>query len=104
MATVFEFSQPSILATVTAVTFRKSLHQAATSTTIRGSKLTALVDSCSDDSYIDEDVARALKLQVHQIGKNVTHCEIIVLNLSRLYQYRLDSILINRLTHLYVLD
>ncbi|XP_068229724.1 uncharacterized protein [Palaemon carinicauda] len=49
----------------------QSLYRAATLTTIKGRKLTALVDSCSDDSYVDEDVARELKLPIHPTDKDV---------------------------------
>lgn len=45
MATVFDSSQVSILATVGGVTFPQSLQGPATSTTIEGRKLTAVVDS-----------------------------------------------------------
>ncbi|XP_076033649.1 uncharacterized protein LOC143020786 [Oratosquilla oratoria] len=71
-ATMFDSSQPSVLATISGTTFPQSLHLAATSTTINGRKLSALVDSCSDDSYIDEEIARDLKLLIHQTGKDVT--------------------------------
>ncbi|XP_068229568.1 uncharacterized protein [Palaemon carinicauda] len=36
-----------------------------------GRKLTALVDSCSDDSYIDENVAWELKLPIYPTDKDV---------------------------------
>ena len=69
-ATVFG---SSLLATVASGTsFPQSLHQAATSVIVSGQKLSALVDSCSDDSYIDEEAAYKLKLKVHQSGKDVT--------------------------------
>ena len=69
-ATVFA---PSLLATVTSGTnFPQSLYRVATSTTIKGQKLSALVDSCSDDSYIDEGVVKDLKLVVHESGKDIT--------------------------------
>ncbi|XP_076055154.1 uncharacterized protein LOC143033545 [Oratosquilla oratoria] len=37
-----------------------------------GRKLSALVDSCSDDIYIDEEIIRDLKLLIHRTGKDVT--------------------------------
>ncbi|XP_076061516.1 uncharacterized protein LOC143037271 [Oratosquilla oratoria] len=71
-STMFDSSQPSVLATISGTTFPQSLHLAATSTTINGRKLSALVDSCSDDSYIDEEIARDLKFLIHRTGKDVT--------------------------------
>ncbi|XP_064080951.1 uncharacterized protein LOC135197777 [Macrobrachium nipponense] len=70
-ATVFDPSQSSLLAANAGTTFPQSLYRAATTTTINGRKLTALVDSCSDDSYIDADVAWELKLLIHPTDKDV---------------------------------
>ncbi|XP_064115027.1 uncharacterized protein LOC135221134 [Macrobrachium nipponense] len=70
-ATVFDPSQSSVLAANAGTTFPQSLYRAATTTTINGRKLTALVDSCSDDSYIDADVAWELKLPIHPTDKDV---------------------------------
>ena len=76
-ATVFA---PSLLATVTnGTSFPQSLHRVATSTTINGKTSSALVDSCSDDSYIDEEVAKDLKLKVYRYesDKDITLAQII---------------------------
>ncbi|XP_068227647.1 uncharacterized protein [Palaemon carinicauda] len=71
-ATVFDPSQSSVLAANADTSFPQSLYRAATSTTNKGRKMTALDDSCSNDSYIDEDVAWKLKLPIHPTDKDVT--------------------------------
>ncbi|XP_068215913.1 uncharacterized protein [Palaemon carinicauda] len=70
-ATVFDPSQSPVLAANAGTSFPQSLYRAATSATIKGRKLTALVDSCSDESYIDEYVAWKLKLPIHPTDKDV---------------------------------
>ncbi|XP_064116504.1 uncharacterized protein LOC135222349 [Macrobrachium nipponense] len=70
-ATVFDPSQSSVFAADAGTTFPQSLYRAATTTTINGRKLIVLVDSCSDDSYIDADVAWKLKLPIHPTDKGV---------------------------------
>ncbi|XP_068229452.1 uncharacterized protein [Palaemon carinicauda] len=70
-ATAFDPLQSSVLAANAGTSFRQRFYKAATSTTIKGRKLTALVDSCSDDSYIDGDVAWELKLPIHFTDKDV---------------------------------
>ncbi|XP_064080604.1 uncharacterized protein LOC135197465 [Macrobrachium nipponense] len=70
-ATVFDPSQSSIVAANAGTTIPQTLYRAATTTTINGRKLTALVNSCSDDSYIDADVAWDLKQPIHPTDKDV---------------------------------
>lgn len=68
-ATMFNPSQASVLASVAGTTFPQSLRQEETSLTINRRKFTALLDSCS---YIDENVARELKLRLQRTDKSVT--------------------------------
>ncbi|XP_076062398.1 uncharacterized protein LOC143037735 [Oratosquilla oratoria] len=71
-ATIFDSSQLSVLATISGTSFPQSLHLVATSKTINWQKLMTLVDSCSDDRYIDEEVAWDLKLPIYRIDTDVT--------------------------------
>lgn len=59
-----------ILATLTNVP--QGLSKAATFATINGRKVSALMDSCSTDSYIDEQVAQELGLEVHKTSKGIS--------------------------------
>lgn len=67
VATVFS---SHVLATMTNVPNGPS--HAATAVTIRGQKVSALMDSCSTDSYISEKVAQKLHLQVYPSSKGIT--------------------------------
>lgn len=77
-ATVFNFSHPSVFATVAGIIFPQSLRQAETSVTIKGCNLTTLVDSCSDD--------RDFKLRVHRSDTDVSLAQ-ISLHFTRLVEW-----------------
>ncbi|XP_064122409.1 uncharacterized protein LOC135226624 [Macrobrachium nipponense] len=86
-----ESCESSVLAANTGTTFPQSLYRAATTTTINGRKLTALVNSCSDDSYIDADVAWELKLPIHPTNKDVALAQKSLHTNSQVIQCGLDS-------------
>lgn len=49
----------------------QGLSQAATSATVNGRKVSAVMDLCSTDSYLSEAVVQELKLKMHPTSKGV---------------------------------
>ncbi|XP_064077645.1 uncharacterized protein LOC135195313 [Macrobrachium nipponense] len=55
-----------------AATYPKNLSHAATNITVNGHSLKALIDSCSSDSFIREEVAQKLNLTIVPVGTAVS--------------------------------
>ena len=60
-----------LLATMADPHVPQELHPSATSVIINKIQLSALLDSCSTDSYISDRVARELKLEIHPSNKSI---------------------------------
>ena len=52
--------------------FPQSLSHAAVPLSIQGHSLTALVDSCSSDSFMSENIAKMLKMQIKTSTRNIS--------------------------------
>ncbi|XP_064083977.1 uncharacterized protein LOC135199749 [Macrobrachium nipponense] len=61
---------PSLL--TIAATYPKNLSHAATNITVNGHSLKALIDSCSSDSFICEEIAQKLNLTIVPVGTAVS--------------------------------
>ena len=62
----------SLCALGISATFPSSLSHAAVPTVINGVALTALIDSCSSESFINEQVANRLKLTLSPSTRNIS--------------------------------
>ena len=63
----------------------RKLHSSATSVIINKIQLSALLDSCSTDSYISDRVARELKLEIHPSNKSIILAQKTLYTVSRRY-------------------
>ena len=62
---------PTICAIGILVIFPSGLSRAAVTVTINGHELTALIDSCSSDSFISEDSVKQLCLEIQPSSRNI---------------------------------
>ena len=63
----------------------RELHSSTTSVIINKIQLSALLDSCSTDSYISDRVARELKLEINPSNKSIILTQITLNTISRGY-------------------
>ena len=63
---------PTICAMGILAIFPPSLSHAAVTVTINGHELTALIDSCSSDSFISEDSVKQLGLEIQPSSRNIS--------------------------------